>query len=287
MDGDLSLRHHRDEFYLWDRRKYAVYPDGDLKARVADYLAPGVKGLTRNVVGNIVEFIRAQTLVPSSQEMPRWIGKAGPFPAEEAVVFRNGILHLPAVAEGNAELHELTPRLFTTNAVDYAYDPDRGCPEFFEFLSTLWARDQESIETLQEVFGYLLSRDRTQQKIFMVVGPRRAGKGSLGRLLRVLVGSSNLATPKLHEFAQPFGLAGLLNKPVALISDARLSHRTDAVAVVETLLSISGEDPQNIPRKFLPTITGVMLPTRFLLLTNELPQIKDASSAFSGRVILL
>src|SRR5690606_25149155 len=50
---------------------------------------------------------------------------------------------------------------------------------------------------------------------------------------------------------------------------------------------ISGEDPQDIHRKNLPTITGVRLPVRFVVLTNELPSMRDASGAFLSRVVMI
>ena len=56
--------------------------------------------------------------------------------------------------------------------------------------------------------------------------------------------------------------------------------------VAERLLSISGEDLQTIDRKFREQWTG-RLAVRFLILTNELPQIADASSALPSRFIIL
>lgn len=37
--------------------------------------------------------------------------------------------------------------------------------------------------SLQEMFGYLLSGDTSAQKMFMLVGPKRGGKGTIGRVL--------------------------------------------------------------------------------------------------------
>lgn len=40
----------------------------------------------------------------------------------------------------------------------------------------VWGDDIESIHTLQEIFGYLLTTDTTQQKMFLLKGPKRSGK---------------------------------------------------------------------------------------------------------------
>jgi len=50
--------------------------------------------------------------------------------------------------------------------------------------------------------------------------------------------------------------------------------------------SISGEDGITVDRKFLPAWTG-RLPTRFLILTNELPRLADSSGALASRFVLL
>ena len=95
-----------------------------------------------------------------------------------------------------------------------------------------------------------------------------------------------MAGPTLSSLAQNFGLAPLIGKPLAIISDARLGGRADVQVVVERLLSITGEDWLSIDRKFLPAWNG-QLPTRFVILTNELPKLGDASGAIASRFIVL
>ena len=94
-----------------------------------------------------------------------------------------------------------------------------------------------------------------------------------------------MAGPTLSSLAGDFGLAPLLGKPLAVISDARLSGRGNHV-VVERLLSISGEDFLTVNRKYREQWTG-QLPTRFMLISNELPQLGDASAAIANRFIPL
>jgi putative DNA primase/helicase len=121
----------------------------------------------------------------------------------------------------------------------------------------------------------------------LVVGPKRAGKGTIARMLTGLVGKSNVAGPTLSSLASNFGLSPLLGKPVAILSDARFSGRSaDQAAVVERLLSISGEDLVTIDRKNREHLT-VKLPTRFTILTNELPRLTDASAALPSRLLTL
>jgi putative DNA primase/helicase len=73
---------------------------------------------------------------------------------------------------------------------------------------------------------------------------------------------------------------------VAIITDARLGGHTDLAQVVENLLSISGEDARTIDRKHLPSCT-TRLHTRFVMISNEVPKLIDASGALATRFILL
>src|SRR4030095_13195092 len=54
---------------------------------------------------------------------------------------------------------------------------------------------------------------------------------------------------------------------------------------LERFRSISGEDSLTIDRKFRDPWTG-RLPTRFVILTNELPRLADASGALGSSFIL-
>src|SRR5690606_6286310 len=78
----------------------------------------------------------------------------------------------------------------------------------------------------------------------------------------------------------------LLNKRLAVISDARLSGRTDQAIVTERLLSITGEDAITVDRKHLAPVTA-KLSVRFLILTNELPRLNDSSGALANRFLIL
>ena len=108
----------------------------------------------------------------------------------------------------------------------------------------------------------------------------------IGRTQRNLLGSANTAAPSLSDLAQPFGLQPLLDKRLAVISDVRLGKGTNQSVMIERLLSISGEDVITVHRKNRTAITGI-LPIKFLLLSNELPQLQDSSSAAVSRLIVL
>ena len=156
----------------------------------------------------------------------------------------------------------------------------------FVFTNELWPEDVDTISALQQMFGYLVSGDTRQQKMFLFVGPKRGGKGTIGRVLTRMIGRHNVAGPTLSSLGTNFGLQDIIGKPVALISDARIGSKSDASLIAERMLSISGEDLQNVDRKYLPPWSGY-LPTRFVVLTNELPRFTDASGALASRFVVL
>lgn len=209
-------------------------------------------------------------------------GKESAHQPHELATCPNGILHLPT-----GKLEPATARYFSTTALGVAYDPKAKSPaRWLKFLEQLWPDDPESIAALQEWFGYLLTPDTRQQKILLLVGPKRSGKGTIARVLMLLLGRASVAAPSLASLGTNFGLQPLIGKTAAIIGDARLGGRTDIAQVVERLLSVSGEDAITIDRKHREAWTG-SLSTRVALISNELPRFSDASDALPGRMVIL
>src|SRR5262249_12498728 len=154
--------------------------------------------------------------------------------AHEFVSVANGLLHIHT-----RKLYDHNPALFNLTAVPFDYEHDVPEPtKWLTFLNELWPDDPESIAALQEFFGYVLSGRTDQHKILLLVGPLRGGKGTIARILKDLVGRGNYAGPTLTSLGANFGLAPLIGKSLAIVSDARLGG-TNTRQVVERLLSIS------------------------------------------------
>jgi putative DNA primase/helicase len=299
-DGVLLLRHHRGGFYGWSGTCWPEAEEGGIRADLyrwlerASYLKKTKDGdmlvpfePTRHKIANLVEALEAIGHLEASVSAPAWLGQEwsgeiDPIIAGEFVPMANGLLHLPS-----RELVPHTPAFFSHYALPFDFDPGAPKPaRWWQFLGELWEDDDESTDALAELFGYILGGATAQQKIFMVVGPKRSGKGTIGRVLTGLLSVHHTAAPTLAGLTTNFGLSPLIGKPLAVISDARLGARVDGMVAVERLLSISGEDSLTIDRKYLAPWTG-RLPTRFLILTNELPRFTDNSGALASRFVLL
>ena len=202
-------------------------------------------------------------------------------PAHEFLPMKNGLFYIP-----ERKLHTHTRNFFGLHTLPFPYDRDAAPPaRWLAFLRELWADDPASIRTLQEVFGYLLSGRTDQQKIIALIGPRRSGKGTILRVLAALLGKESVVAPTLSSLATPFGLQPLIGRSAALLCDARFNVR-DIHVVVERLLSISGEDPISVDRKYMSCWTG-RLPVRFVIATNEVPKLADPAGALASRLLPL
>ena len=136
----------------------------------------------------------------------------------------------------------------------------------------MWPDDPDSIALLQEYVGYVLSGRTDMQKLLLLIGPTRSGKGTIARMLTELIGRGHVAGPTLASLGTNFGLSPLLGKPLAIISDARLGD-TPAHTVVERLLSITGEDMLTVDRKYREPWSG-KLPTRFVDAVQRAAQVQ-------------
>jgi putative DNA primase/helicase len=176
---------------------------------------------------------------------------------------------------------------FVPNGADWCYDPNAPKPErWLQFLGELFGEKADEIAVLQEWFGYVLSGDTWAQKALLIVGPKRAGKGTIGGVLERLLGKSMVSSPAINAIGDRFGLQDSINKRLLLVSDAKLSSKKDTMAVVENLLRIVGNDPIMVDRKKREPITD-QLGVRVMMLTNTLPQFADSSDAISSRFLIL
>jgi putative DNA primase/helicase len=291
-NGHRLLHHHRGTFWLAQSNHYALASNETIRTAAWIFMEDARRIVNKEsvpfkprsaIVSDVVDALAAVCHLDGAIEPPAWLDEADNHPAAaEMFPVANGLLHLPS-----GELYPASANYFGLTASDVTFDPDAGeLVHWLTFLGQLFGADREARDTLQDWFGYALAPDTSQQKIFMIVGPRRGGKGTIGRILTAVLGRDSVIAPTLSGLQSNFGLAPLIGKSLAITSDARVGGKSDQAVIAERLLSISGEDALTIDRKFMPAWTG-RLPVRFMVLTNELPRIADNSNALAGRFIVL
>ncbi|MEU0452346.1 phage/plasmid primase, P4 family [Streptomyces sp. NPDC006129] len=295
-DGRLAYRRWRGSWMRWTGTCWRELDEAQVRKAMyerleyAVYLAPGKDGQpeerdwapTKPKISNLLDALGSIILLPTDADAPAWIDQDGDGEQDGSLIVacQNGLLRIRDRA-----LLPHSPGFFNLVSVPFAYDPAATAPTWQHFLSQIWPNDPDAIAALQEWFGYVLSGRTDQQKILLMVGPSRSGKGTIARVLKELVGKENLAGPTLAGMGTNFGLSTLIGKPLAVISDARLSGNENS-QVVERLLTISGEDTIDIDRKYREVWTG-KLPTRLVILSNELPHFGDSSGVIARRFIVL
>ena len=223
----------------------------------------------------------AKAVCTIQDEPPCWLSK-GDHPApRNLAVFSNGILDVKT-----GQLMAATPDLFVTAAAPYPYDTLARCPRWMQFLQEVFGEDEESIRLLREWFGYCLVRDRSHEKLMLLIGRTGSGKGTTMTALEAMLGSDQCASASFSSLAGDFGLQSLIGKSVVLVPDARLSRRSDVARALEVILTVSGFDTVDIGRKFLPTLRCI-LPGRITIGTNEFPNLPDHTQALERRLLLL
>jgi putative DNA primase/helicase len=170
------------------------------------------------------------------------------------------------------------------------YDPGAESPEaWIDFLSVIWPGDDgiACAHLLAEWMGYVISNSMAHHKMLWLIGPPRSGKGTIARILRNLIAPGDSCAPTLCSLSDPRGATCMIDKQSAIIGDARLDDRNNnKAAITERLLSVSGGDQQTIPRKYLADWNGE-LTVKITLLSNEPPNLTDASGALASRLLML
>jgi putative DNA primase/helicase len=232
-------------------------------------------------VNEVIDGLKAGTNLATA-DAPFWIGREGP-EARGLLVCRNGLLELET-----AKLWDHDPRLFCLNSVDFDFNPRAQAPRWQRFLGEVWPGDEEAVATLQEFFGLWLTDETKYQKACGLIGPPRSGKGTIGRVLKGLLGSTNYTAVSLQSLGGEFGMEHLIGKKLALVPDVKLDGRMNVTVVMERLLTIIGEDEQSINRKNKSFWEG-RLGIRWLILGNDVPKFRgtDEAGALATRMVML
>lgn len=208
--------------------------------------------------------------------VPNWIDRD----SEHVIACANTLVRVT-----DRKPQEHTSNFFNTFALPFDYNTDAPQPHrWLQFMEEVFPDDPDSIETLQEWFGYVISGRTDLQKMLLVIGPPRTGKGTIARTLITLIGDQAHCAVTESSLASDFGLAPLMDKTLAVFSDARVTVRNKKI--VETLLSVTGQDTVPINRKYRDAVS-IRLGTRFMIMSNEPPEFPDNSGAIVSRIIAL
>jgi putative DNA primase/helicase len=283
VDGDCWLftgthweevKKQRIEVRLWNRM------DKELVLKLVDgEWKPQRWAPTPGKIDHLFEAVATGSAVSELPEFNTWQDAKRP---GVHVPMANGILDV-----ADAVLRPSTPRYFSTWSLPFEYDENAECPNWLKFLNTVFEGDPESVRLVQQWFGYMVSGRTDLEKILLIVGPTRSGKGTIAEVLEAMIGQRNYESFTLKSLSGEFGLQNLVGKSVMVDSDARSALKAeDMQTAIERLLSISANDKVIVNRKNKLPIS-VRLGVRPVIMSNELPSFMDSSNAINDRMVML
>jgi len=114
------------------------------------------------------------------------------------------------LAVGEGRTIPFLAHFYSRNQCPINYRPDQQCPKFEKWLGEVV--DDDDVELLQTVVGYLLLPGNPAQKIFLFPGVSNSGKSELVGLIERLVGTDNIAQLRTAHLGSRFELAGFVGK---------------------------------------------------------------------------
>jgi putative DNA primase/helicase len=224
---------------------------------------------------------------PIESDSPAWInGVDGPDP-KQLIVFKNGVLNVDDYIHGNCELHDPTPNLFSFTVLPYSFVPELESKLWEDFLNDIFNEDQDKIRLLRQWFGYNLVPDMRYEKLMLLVGRPRSGKGCTLEALQAMLGDRNCCETSFQSLGGAFGYQPLVGKLSAVIGDAKSPSRGESSAILEKILHITGGDAVSVNVKNRPALPLIRLFCRFTIAMNDLPAFTDHSRALEYRTNLL
>jgi putative DNA primase/helicase len=279
------LRYWNGLWFFWNGTYYQQITTESIRDNLYQILGDaayiGAKGdplrwkPNQSKLNGVIDAARGLVKVPEDAEAPCWSDGHD----EQVIPCKNGLLRLR-----DRTLLPHTADYFNLMAMPFDFDESAPPPtRWLQFLKEVFPDDHESVAALQEWFGYVVSGRRDLEKMLMVIGRRRSGKGTITHVLEQLVGRNNFTGISGDHFRNDFGYQPLLGKTLATFTDARV---TFGKKLVEAILRITGGDTVSVNRKNKEQV-AVKLSTRLMFMSNEIPVLPDDSGAIESRLVPL
>jgi putative DNA primase/helicase len=251
------------EIYVYDNGVYRSNGEALIKKETQAILGELCKN---HYVMEVVETIRRETFINRERSTQ----------PVNFVNIKNGVLDLET-----GELRPHNPEMFFLNQLPIEYDPSAKCPQVDKFLSEILK--EHDVKIIHELFGYCLYRGYSIHKALLFVGDGANGKSTLINLLKAFLCIQNVAGHSLQEFEyNRFAKADLYGKLANLYPDL------PDIALEKTgvFKMLTGGDPITAERKFRDFFNFTNY-AKLVFSANKVPEVKDESSAFFRRWIII
>ena len=228
-------------------------------------------GVTNHQVMEAMQNLRRKTFVDRKTMNP-----------DGFIPLKNGLLSM-----ADWSLHNFVASHFYTWKVNGIYDPQvrslNQTPLFKKFL--LESYIPKSIPTMMDYLGYSLYPSFPRQKVLVIVGPPRIGKGTIALMMERILneGFGRISLMKLLIPDNKFSLQGIEGK--RLLVDTEIKREFKKNADFDVVNSLFGGDPLPLEKKFHAEITYIARSAGILI--GNLPLFRVNNSAFLARLIII
>jgi P4 family phage/plasmid primase-like protien len=245
----------------------ALHPDVGLLKRIFDFYGWKVP---MDTIHTLIKYLRIR------QSETSFV----PPPDDHLICLPNGTLDPRA---GRLMGHD--PKYRLRNLLNIPWDPEATCPEFMNFLDSIFRDDADKLEKirfLQQWAGYLLIPTTHQQKFLWLIGAGANGKSVLLKVLEALVGKENASHVNLDRLGDRFSSAHLEGKLLNISSELS----PEATLSENNLKAITASDTIHAERKGKDGYSFTPY-ARLIASANELPRLRDLTPGFHRRAIIL
>lgn len=200
------------------------------------------------------------------------------FDADHDIVnFRNGLLNIKT-----REFAGHTSDYFSTNQLPYDYDPNATCPNFEAFLNDIFEGDQERVQLIRQILGYIWLKEIKIQKGFIFLGNGSNGKSVLASVMQQLYGKTSMSSTPLSIFERRFGLQELPGKLLNISSE----NEFEKEFTTENFKQLTSGDLMSVEAKYRDSYTTTLY-AKLVILLNRLMDSDDTSDGYFRRLVII
>ena len=228
-------------------------------------------GISHHEVVEAMQNLRRKTFVDRKTMNP-----------DEFIPLKTGLL-----STSDWALHNFSSFHFYTWKVMGSYNPSirslNQTPLFKKFL--LESYPPKSIPTILDYMAYSLYPSFPRQKVLVIVGPPRMGKGTIALMMERILneGFGRISLMKLLIPDNKFSLQGVEGK--RLLVDTEIKREFKKNADFDVVNSLFGGDPLPLEKKFHAEMTYIARSAGILI--GNLPLFKVNNSAFLARLLIV
>ena len=200
-------------------------------------------------------------------------------PNPYVINLRNGLY---SVKDDKLNPHD--PKYPSTIQLPVNYVENAECSRFVKFLKEAMCDDEEQIELIQEVMGYILVPITSAQKSFIFTGVAAAGKSVLLSVIGdILLGRQNVSNISWQALNERFKPAELFGKLANIFADLPTKNIDDN----GNFKGLVGEDYITVEKKHKDPF-NFKSTARLLFSCNSIPKnYGDKSEGFYRRLIII